>query len=178
MYGEENYKIAIIVMPILAVITLVSVILKMKSLVILQNKFKQAIVLVPLYKKRFSLLFSVFMLFLCDVACFYFMVKDNYVIIYFSLITVITSMIVLMVYMVTFRLAVMDKGILVPYRFIEWHHLYDYYIERYKVSFGGNDNGLDTLTSNTPPLKFNVADLNKIKYILDKNRVKHKTNMR
>ena len=178
MYREGNYEIAIIVMPILAVIVLVLVVLKMKSLIVLQSKFKQAIVLVPLYKKRFSLLFSIFILFLCDVACFYFIIKDNYVIIFFSLIAIITSVIVLMVYMVMFRLAVMDKGILVPYRFIEWHHLYDYYIEGYKVSFGGNDKGLDTLTSNTPPLKFNVADLNKIKYILDKNRVKHKTNMR
>lgn len=173
-----SYTIAAVVMPILAAIALLLVAAKLRKLIKLQSKFKQSIVLVPLYRRKFSLIFGFVMLLCCDVFCAYYFIQENYAILFICLVIVSTSFMVLTIFMFQFKFAIMDKGILVPYRFIEWHHLYDYYIEGFTVSFGGNAKGQDTLTANTPPLKFNVADLEKLKYVLAKNQVKHKSNFR
>lgn len=140
----------------------------------LNKHLKEAIVLVPLYRKRwvlFSFCVLITLIFaFCSVMLFIF----NYYFVATSLILIIFGVIALFTSMLNFRSAVLDNGILVPYRFIDWLHFYEFEFKGGNELFiSGDKQGYSTFTSATGTLKFNKGDFDKLNYILNENKVKN-----
>ena len=74
------------------------------------------------------------------------------------------------------KFAVLDSGVLLPYKFVEWSKLYDYILDEKEnsVMFTGDSHGRYTLSSTSIMMKYNPADLKKLQQILAKNKIKHK----
>ncbi|HEY8443745.1 MAG TPA: DUF5673 domain-containing protein [Clostridia bacterium] len=70
--------------------------------------------------------------------------------------------------------AVVNDGIYTAIYFLDWNHLYDFYFEKKgnKVIVSNNRNGALTLSGTSSPLKFNPADREKLKFLLNKNKNK------
>ncbi|MDR1092835.1 MAG: hypothetical protein LBL66_01640, partial [Clostridiales bacterium] len=70
------------------------------------------------------------------------------------------------------RAAVVDRGIYVSGRFIDWHRLYYYYVDEDKHNFilSVNKKGPYALKGVFGPYRFDRIDEEKIKFILTKNR--------
>ena len=173
----DTFQIERIVIPILAAFIVVLCLWRLRKLYVLQKSFRHSIVLIPLYKGRNTLFFGLVFFAACDLVCAYFLVVIGSVFIYLYLMIIFTSCLVTCIGMLLSRHAVTDSGIVIPYRFIEWHNLYDYYVDGCTVIFSGNVKGQITLISTTLPMKFNQDDLGKLEYILNKNKVKHKSNI-
>ena len=75
------------------------------------------------------------------------------------------------------RSAVVDRGIYVSGRFIDWHRLYYYNVDEEKHSFilSVNKKGPYALKGVFGPYRFDRIDEEKIKFILNKNRNKFLT---
>jgi len=72
------------------------------------------------------------------------------------------------------KCAVVDKGIYTGFRYIEWHYLYDYIIDMHNsaVVLSTNKSTFLTLFGTTPPLKVAKNDIQKLIFILNKNKNK------
>jgi hypothetical protein len=70
--------------------------------------------------------------------------------------------------------AVVDRGVYTLTGFMEWYRVYDYYVDPDKkyVMLSTSKNGPLTLKGTTPPLRFRTEDLDKLKFILNKNKNK------
>ncbi|HEY8419627.1 MAG TPA: hypothetical protein VIL03_04260 [Clostridia bacterium] len=70
--------------------------------------------------------------------------------------------------------AVVNDGIYTAIYFLDWNHLYDFYFEKKgnKVIVSNNRNGALTLSGTSSPLRFNPADREKLKFLLNKNKNK------
>lgn len=70
--------------------------------------------------------------------------------------------------------AVVNDGIYTAIYFLDWNHLYDFYFEKKgnKVIVSNNRNGALTLSGTSTPLKFDSADREKLKFLLNKNKNK------
>lgn len=70
------------------------------------------------------------------------------------------------------RSAVVDRGIYVSGRFIDWHRLYYYHVDEEKHSFilSVNKKGPYALKGVFGPCRFDRIDEEKVKFILNKNR--------
>lgn len=70
--------------------------------------------------------------------------------------------------------AVVDRGVFIGAQFLDWYHLYDYYIDEAtaKLILSNNPDGPLTLKGTTMPLRYNKNDSEKLKFILNKNRNK------
>jgi len=173
----DTFQIERILIPILAAFVVVLCLWRLRKLYVLQKSFRHSIVLIPLYKGRNTLFVGVVFFGISNIICAYYMILTGSVLVYLYLIIIFTSCLATCVGMLMSRHAVTDSGIVIPYRFIEWHNLYDYYIDGRTVIFSGNVKGQITLLSTTLPMRFNQDDLKKLEYILNKNKVKHKTNI-
>lgn len=72
------------------------------------------------------------------------------------------------------RSAVVDRGVYCGCRFYDWYHVHDYLIDEEKgvVVLSANKYTFQTLMSTTPPLKVAKNDIQKLKFILSKNKNK------
>ena len=70
--------------------------------------------------------------------------------------------------------AVVDKGIYSGMRYLDWYHVHDYIIdeERGHVILSSDKYTFFTLRGTTPPLKVAKNDIQKLKFILNKNKNK------
>jgi len=75
------------------------------------------------------------------------------------------------------RSAIVDRGIYVAGRFVDWHRLYYYYVDEDKHSFilSTNKKGPYALKGVFGPCRFDRIDEEKVKFILNKNRNKFLT---
>ena len=72
------------------------------------------------------------------------------------------------------RCAIVDRGIQTPNRFVGWHKLYYYLIdsEENRFIFSTNKKGPYTLMDTVGAFSFSEGDIEKIKFILNKNKNK------
>lgn len=70
--------------------------------------------------------------------------------------------------------AVVDKGIYTESAYLEWYHVHDYIIDedRGLVILTSHKNTFNTLSGTTPPLRVAINDVEKLKFILNKNKNK------
>lgn len=157
---------------VLAVFAAVWAGLIVRKLYRLHQKFASAIVLIPLfYRKKWSIVATVFLsiLLLVDLIL---MATVGYYIICAGVAVLLLSLIVVMGAMISVRCAVLDGGIVVPFRFIDWTHLYDYRIDGNTVFFIGDKNGHDIMRSSSPVLYFDRSSAEKLEYVLSRHRLK------
>ena len=143
------------------------------KLVRLNGRFKNAIVLIPLYKKYKWQWVMPFLMGGCLIADIVYLSLSDSAADYMvgaALMVIIVMLSVIMAMMMLTKCAVLDAGIVVPYRFIEWTELYDYKIEDSTIFFMGDANGFDTLGAATTKLTFDVANAEKLQFILEKHK--------
>lgn len=170
----NNAGLASVILPVVAVVLAVISVVKARRLTRLKRHFRKSMILVPLYKNRaLALAFSV-IFFLIAIACAFSAITSGQVLVFASLTVCALSAFWLVTVMGTVRFAVVDAGVLVPYRFIAWHELYDYYLDGNEITFSGDSHGRRTLSSTTIKMRFNVQDEHKLHIVLLQNRVKHK----
>lgn len=70
--------------------------------------------------------------------------------------------------------AVVDKGVYTSFDMLDWHRMHDYIIdeERGIVVLTSDKNTFSTLRGVTSPFKVSKTDIQKLKFILDKNKNK------
>ena len=138
----------------------------------LKKKFNEAVVLVPLYKRSKWTHFSVILLGVCLIADIVFMAVLKAYLVCGCLLVVIISLTALLILMITLRCAVLDKGIVMPYKFIDWSIFYDYAIDGDTICFCGDKKGFDTIFSASTRLTFDESYKEKLIQILEQ----YKTN--
>ena len=170
----NNAPLAEVLLPVIAVLVAVISAIKSAKLLRLSRYFRRSMILVPLYKRRTlaTLLSAVF--FGSAVVSVVLALLTGLLLIFISLAVIAFSVFCLLTVMASVRFAVVDAGVLVPYRFIAWHELYDYYLDGNQIIFSGDTHGRRTLTSTTVKMRFNVQDVHKLNIVLQQNRVKHK----
>lgn len=137
----------------------------------LKRRLNTSLVLIPLYKSKAGYVvcaFIVLSLMALDVAAMA-LGKENL----YNLIIVfimLTSILALFIAMITQRYAVVDSGIIVPMKYIDWIQFKDYSIEGNTVYFTGDRHGFSSISSTTLKLYFNSSDLNKLNLILSRNK--------
>lgn len=141
----------------------------LKKLIALNRRFKRAIVLIPLYKRSKWPIFALCILALCLTGDIVYMalIPGDWLLT-LSVLVIIGMLASILAMMIVTKCAVLDSGVVVPYRFIEWARLYDFRIEGTTILFFGNDKGFDTMGAATVKLDFDEANLEKLKFILDK----------
>lgn len=158
-----------IVFALLAVLSAVWGAFVLKKLIALNRRYKRAIVLIPLYKRSKWPIFALSLLGLCLVGdIVYMIVKPGDWILTLSVLVIIGMLASVLVVMILTKCAVLDSGAIVPFRFIEWARFYDYRIEGTTIFFIGDDRGFDTMGAATCKLDFDEANLDKLKFILEK----------
>lgn len=155
---------------LLAVVTIVWSIFVIKKLVELNRRFSAAIVLIPLYKRSKWPVFALVFLGVCLLADVVVMAVAGHYALCVSIMAIIACLGVILVMMITTKCAVLDSGVLVPYRFIDWAHFCDYATDGSTIFFCGDKNGFDTVNAATTKLNFDEANKEKLVYILDKYR--------
>ncbi len=160
-----------IVFVILAVISIVGVSIEIDKISKLRKRFKQSIVLVPMYKTSKLpavgiIIFAIILI--VDIILFF---STSYYIACISIVVISIAMIVLFVEMQRMRCAVLDIGVVVPYRFIAWTHFYDYELSGDTIYFVGDENGNNTLSSATQSMRFEAENKEKLSFILSKHRI-------
>lgn len=139
----------------------------------LKNRISTSIVLVPLYKGKASLIFGALIILTLIIVTFINMITggaNSYLLI--NLFIMLIFILALFITLITQRFAVIDTGIVAPYRYIDWIEFCDYEIEGNTVFFTGDKYGFGSLSSTTVRLYFNNSDLNKLQIILSRNKNK------
>lgn len=142
-----------------------------RYLIKLKKRLNTSIILIPLYKPKAFLIIAeiiIFSLIVFDII-FIITAADKL----FLLINVLIMLVFVFLLLLTLliqRFAVIDSGIIVPYRFIDWIEYSDYVIEDNTVFFTGDKNGFSNLSSTTVKLSFNASDINKLEMILSRNK--------
>lgn len=145
----------------------------MKRVRTLKLRYKAAIILIPLhYNKLWEMVAVVGLFALAFLSVLGMIFVEQYII--FVSIAVSTIMpAALMIKMMSARFGVLDCGIIVPFRFIDWLHLYDYrIIKGNKVFFFRDSEGYDTIRAISPKLSFDESNLGKLQFLLNKNKMK------
>lgn len=170
--------ISTIVIAITSVIVTIICVLKIRELKKVQEELNSAIVLVPLFKNHVMLTIGLGLLTSLLIVALFVLFTQGYVIAMLGLIITLISLIILFVNLFASKFAVLDSGVLLPYKFVEWSKLYDYIIDEKEnsVMFTGDSHGRYTLSSTSIMMKYNPADLKKLQQILSKNKIKHKVN--
>lgn len=158
------------VVILLAVITIVWSVFVIRKLLELNRRFSSAIVLIPLYKRSKWPVFALAFLGVCLLADIIVMAVAGHYALCVSIMVIIACLGVVLVMMITTKCAVLDSGVLVPYRFIDWAHFCDYATDGSTIFFCGDNNGFDTVNAATTKLNFDEANKAKLVYILDKYR--------
>ncbi|MCL2862023.1 MAG: DUF5673 domain-containing protein [Firmicutes bacterium] len=91
-----------------------------------------------------------------------------------ALIFALLSVAFLLVVLIYYKSAVVDKGIYTSSGYLEWYHVHDYIIDEEKgiVILTSNKETFSTIAGTTTPLKVSKDDISKLKYILGKNKNK------
>lgn len=159
---------------LLAVASIIFCSIAMYKIRQLKLKYKAAIILIPLYHRKIWYIFSLVLLAILLFLSILFIAITKMYVIFCSIIISISMIIALLIRMMTCRFAVLDCGIVSPFRYIDWLHLYEYKIENNKVFFYKDEEGYDTINAISPKLSFDKANLNKLEFLLNKHRVKIK----
>lgn len=145
----------------------------MRKLARLNARFKNAIVLIPLYKRyKWQFVMPALMLavLIGDIVYMALAKAPSDYMVGAGLIVIVVMLSAVMAMMMLTKCAVLDSGIVVPYRFIEWTEPYDYKIEGTSIIFMGDAEGFDTLGAATTRLSFDDANSDKLKFILERHR--------
>lgn len=171
-YMSEIIIESLTILTALAAIVLCS--LAMYKVRQLKLKYKAAIILIPLYytKVWHIILLAVFVILI--VVSIILMITTTLYIIFCSIIVILAMFSALIVKMMTCRFAVLDCGIVTPFRYINWLHLYEYKIDKGKIFFYKDEDGYDTIRAISPWLSFDEANTEKLKFLLNRHRVKNK----
>jgi len=144
-----------------------------KKLIKLNALFNNGMVLIPLYlKKTWYLVLNTFLLFLFGGAVLVAIASGQHIL-YGCIALTCLCLIALVSTMLASRFAVLDCGIIVPFRFIDYMHLYEYKIEDNTVFFCRDEKGFDSLAAVSPKLRFSPEHLSKLEYILKKHTSKN-----
>lgn len=161
--------ISLIVLPITAVALVAIAIFKILEIKKVQRALNMAIVLVPLYKKRIALVVAslidvILMVLSVILAVLYGCVVEAICLLVseFAVLCILTAMI-------SCKFAVLDNGVLLPYRFVAWSEFCDYVIDNESIVFTGRD-GRYTISSTSVKLTFNPSDKAKLEKILLKGK--------
>lgn len=160
-----------LILVIATIIVVAGCIYAIKYLNRLKNRLNTSIILIPLYKSKASLIIGAvifFSLIIIDII-FIAMGKGN-VYLLVNLLIMLTFIFSMIIKLITQRFAVVDSGIIAPYRYIDWIEFSDYVIEGNTVFFTGDKSGFSSLSSTTIKLFFNSSDLNKLQLILSRNK--------
>lgn len=172
--SEEQIKlivnIAFIAIAVFAVVISVFAMQKVRKL---KSNYKAAIILIPLTYNKIWEVVAVLLFAVLALASIVGMILTKEYIIFAAVLVVIISLCWLMIKMMTCRFAVLDSGIVTPFRYIDWLHLYDYRIEGNKVFFFRDAEGYDTIRAISPRLSFDEANRGKLEFLLTKNKVKN-----
>lgn len=156
----------------IAVVSVIWSIVCIKKILDLKKKFNNAILVVPLYKRSKWTHFSIAVLGLCLIADIVFMIVLKAYLVCACILVIIVALITLLIIMMTLKCAVLDSGVVIPYKYIEWAYLYDYGIEGNTIFFCGDKKGFDTMTAASTRLTFDAHNYEKLKLILEQ----YKTN--
>lgn len=166
------FDLIILILSIaIAVISVVWSILCVKKLFDLKKLFNSSTIVVPLYKKNRWTQFSIAFLCACLIADIVLMIVLKAYIVCVCIMVVILALIAVLFFMMTLKCAVLDSGVVIPYKYIDWAHLHDYCIEGNSIFFCGDKKGFDTLTSASSKLIFDEQNYDKLKLILDKYKL-------
>ncbi|MGI6700939.1 MAG: hypothetical protein ACOX3U_00495 [Christensenellales bacterium] len=137
----------------------------------LKRRLNTSIVLIPLYKTKIPLIVGaaiVFALIVIDIIYLASAPENAYIPL--SILIMLIFILAMLITLITQRFAVIDTGIIAPYRYIDWIQFTDYAIEGKTVFFTGGKNGFSGLSSTTMKMYFNPVDLNKLELILSRNK--------
>lgn len=144
----------------------------MRKIKQLKLKYKTAIILIPLYyTKVWHIMLLGIYLTLIIVSLILMFATAQYIV-FCSIITILIMFSAVAIKMLTCRFAVLDCGIVTPFRFINWLHLYEYKIKKGKVFFYKDADGYDTIRAISPRLSFDEANSEKLEFLLNSHRVK------
>lgn len=144
-----------------------------KKLIKLNALFNNGMVLIPLYlKKTWFLILNTIFLTLTGFAVLAAIITGHYIL-FGCIVLMLLCLIALISAMIASRFAVLDCGIIVPFRFIDYMHLFEYQIEDNTVFFCRDEKGFDSLSSVTPRLRFSPEHLAKLEYLLKKHTAKN-----
>ncbi len=161
-----------VIFIISALIAVALSLLAMRKINQLKFKYKTAIVLIPLYytKVWHIMLLGIYLALI--VISFALMITTTKYIVFVSIMVILIMFSAVAVKMLTCRFAVLDCGIVTPFRFINWLHLYEYKIKNNKVFFYKDADGYDTIRAISPRLSFDEANKEKLEFLLNSHRVK------
>lgn len=136
----------------------------------LKKQFDNSVVVVSLYKRSKWTHFTISFLALALVADIVFMIVLKAYLVCACILVILLSLIALLIVMMTLKYAVLQDGIMIPYKFVPWDKFYDYKVYDNHIIICGDKKGFDTLTAATTPLEFDDNDKNELIEILEKNK--------
>lgn len=140
-----------------------------KRMIRLNSLFNNGMVLIPLYlKKTWYLIINTILLCLTGFAIIAALATRHYIM-YGCAALICLCLVALLSVVIASRFAVLDCGIIVPFRFIDYLHLYEYKIEDNTIFFFKDEKGFDSLSAVTPKLRFSEEHLPKLEYLLKKH---------
>ena len=152
------------------VIVVISCILTIRYLERLKKRLSTSVVLVPLYKSKISLIIGEIIILTLLIITIIDMASASILYVHINLIIMLVSVFALLMALIMQRFAVIDTGVIVPYRYIDWIAFSDFEIEGKTVYFTGDKDGFSSLVSTTVRLSFNTSDLNKLQLVLTRNK--------
>lgn len=140
-----------------------------KRMIKLNSLFNNGMVLIPLYLKKTGFIaLNTILLFFTAASIVTAIASDRYIL-FGCAALICLCLIALVSIILASRFAVLDCGIIVPFRFIDYMHLYDYRIEDNTIFFFRDEKGFDALSAVTPKLRFPEEHLPKLEYLLKKH---------
>lgn len=165
--------IRLIILPIASVALVAIAVFKILEIKKVQQALNSAIVLVPLYKRKVALIVASLIVLILMVLSVVLAVFYGCVLEAVCLLTSEVAVLCILTAMMSCKFAVLDNGVLLPYRFVPWSEFCDYVIEGESIMFTGRD-GRYTLSSTTVKLTFNPTDKAKLEKILSKGKSDNK----
>ena len=165
-------EILILAMSIsIAVISAIWSTLAIIKLLKLKKKFNDSVILIPLYKRSKWTHFTICFLGLAIIADIVFMIVLKSYLVCACILVILISLVALLIVMMSLKYAVVDEGLIIPYKIVIWEKFYDYKIYENKIIFCGDKNGFDTFTASSTPLIFDDRFKDKLIEILDKHKL-------
>lgn len=160
--------ILIVLFSVLAVATIVGSIFCILKLKKINNKFRSSNILVPLKQKKAMHMVSICLLAIFFVLDIVLIAVEREYIVGSCLMVIILSLSLVVIELFKFKSAVLNDGIIIPYRFISNKKLINYNIQNNSICFYGDDKGYDTITSFTPIIRFENSNKDTLIEALDK----------
>lgn len=155
----------------IAVVTAIWSALSIVKLFRLKKLFDKSTVVVPLYKRSKWTYFSLGFLGACLIADIVMVIVLKAYVVCSCVMVIILALGALLVFMMKLKCGVLDSGIVIPYKFIDWTHLYDFVIVDNTIFFCGDKKGFDTMTSASTRLTFDENNKEKLEYILSQYKL-------